>query len=278
MSAALAPVVLALADDELVLGHRHSEWTGFGPHIEEDIAFSSIAQDEIGHATAYYRLVAAHTGDDPDRLALGRAPSEYRHAIVCERPNGDWAYTLTRHWLYDHADSLRLASLAESKHADLAALAAKMRREERYHLLHADAWLERIARGPVEARRRIIDALTIAFDEALGLFEPLPEEGDALAEGILPEPSETLRARFMDEMSARLERLELPRSVQGRAAETAEFIASSSGDLIAGDEAGDGVDRPGAALGGRRGRHGPDFDSLWEVMTATYRADPGASW
>jgi ring-1,2-phenylacetyl-CoA epoxidase subunit PaaC len=94
VSEALNSLLIALADDELILGHRHSEWTGFAPHIEEDVAFSSIAQDEIGHAAALYTIAAELTDDVPDRLALGREKSEYRNAIFCERPNGDWSYTL----------------------------------------------------------------------------------------------------------------------------------------------------------------------------------------
>ena len=278
MSDALVSVLTALADDELVLGHRHSEWTGFGPHIEEDIAFSSIAQDEVGHAAAYYGVVAAETGDDPDRLALGRLPGDYRHAIVCERPNRDWAFSLTRQWLYDHADALRLESLERSSHQGLAQLARKMRREERYHLIHADAWMERVAGGPVEGRKRIVDALSPAFDEALGLFEPFEDEPEALANGILTVPSDELRRSFMERTRATLDKLGLPTEVQTGAAETAEFIASSSGDLIASEPKGEGDRAAGGALGGRTGRHTHDFEELWSVMTSTYRENPGASW
>lgn len=278
MSEGLVSVVTALADDELILGHRHSEWTGFGPQIEEDIAFSSIAQDEIGHATVYYELLAQETGADPDALALGRGPADYRHAVLCERGNGNWAYTLTRHWLYDHADDLRLEALESSKHEGLARLATKMRREERYHLMHADAWMRRVSHGPVEARRRVVDALGLAFDEARGLFEPFEAEPEALADGILTVPSEELEASFTDAMRARLDELGLPTEVQSRAAESAEFIASSSGDLIAGEGTA-GWDMPhGGVLGGRVGKHTAEFDELWEVMTSTYRANPGTSW
>src|SRR5437870_7611742 len=91
-------LLLALADDELIMGHRHSEWTGWAPHIEEDLAFSSIAQDEIAHARLLYRLAhqAGLSDVDEDALALGRQPGEYLNAVLCERPNRDWAYTLAR--------------------------------------------------------------------------------------------------------------------------------------------------------------------------------------
>src|SRR5205085_5014251 len=87
-------LLLSLADDELVLGHRHAEWTGWAPHIEEDLAFSSIAQDEMAHARLLYGLAKEATGRDEDSLALGRKPEEYRNAVLCERPNRDWGYSL----------------------------------------------------------------------------------------------------------------------------------------------------------------------------------------
>ncbi|HEX2025724.1 MAG TPA: Phenylacetic acid catabolic protein, partial [Actinomycetota bacterium] len=99
-------LLLSLADDELVLGHRHSEWTGWAPYLEEDLAFSSIGQDEIGHARLLYEIAEPLAGRDPDALALGRTPEEYRHAILCERPNREWGYTIARQYLYDTADDV----------------------------------------------------------------------------------------------------------------------------------------------------------------------------
>src|SRR6059058_5707353 len=89
-------LLFALADDELILGHRHSEWTGWAPHIEEDLAFSSIAQDEMAHARLLYGLAQDVTGRDVDGLALGRRPEEYRNAVLCERPNHVGAVRLGR--------------------------------------------------------------------------------------------------------------------------------------------------------------------------------------
>jgi ring-1,2-phenylacetyl-CoA epoxidase subunit PaaC len=279
VSEALVSLLTALADDELILGHRHSEWTGFAPYLEEDVAFSSIAQDEIGHAVACYSLVGKLTGTDADRLGLGREKNEYRNAILCERDNRDWSYTLARHWLYDHADDVRLEALEDSSDDELAALARKIRREERYHLLHADSWLRRVAHGPVEGRSKLIDALTNALGEALGLFEPIELEEEAIKEGYLPIPSDELSRRFFDRAGRALDEAGLPTEVRAGLDDHAEFIASSSGDLIAEENGGLGAepDVP-SGLGGRRGRHTDDFDSLWEVMTKTYRANPGATW
>lgn len=278
MSDSLKALVIALADDELVLGHRHSEWTGYAPHLEEDVAFSSIAQDEIGHAAAYYSLLAKLSQTDPDRLALGREPVEYRHAVLCERPNLEWAYTLARHWLYDVADDLRLEALQQSAHDELAQLTTKMRREERYHLLHAESWMKRIARGPVEGRTKLEEGLARAFSEAMGLFETFELEDDAVEQGWLPTPSSELQQRFVARASGALDELGMPTEVKASLDESAEFVASSSGDLI--ERAGTSTDEPArpSGLGGRTGHHTRDFEQLWDDMTRTFRGDPDATW
>jgi ring-1,2-phenylacetyl-CoA epoxidase subunit PaaC len=278
LSKPLESLLLALGDDELILGHRHSEWTGFAPHIEEDVAFSSIAQDEIGHAANYYRLLARLTDEDADRIALGRAPHEYRNAVLCERPNGDWAYTLARHWLYDTADDIRLEVLQASASEELAHLATKVRREERYHLIHADSWMRRVTHGPVEGRMRLERGLTSSFPEALGLFESIELEEEAVAEGWLPRPSVELSAIFVERASSYLDDLGLPTEVRHGLDESAEFVASSSGDLIEGAGGPSSREATPSGLGGRRGDHGPVFEELWDVMTRTYRENPGATW
>jgi ring-1,2-phenylacetyl-CoA epoxidase subunit PaaC len=277
VSDSLTSLLTALADDELIMGHRHSEWTGHAPHLEEDVAFSSIAQDEIGHAATLYSLISERSGDDPDRIAFGRRAGEYRNAILCERPNNDWAYSLVRHWLYDHADAIRLESLEDTAHEGLRAVVTKLRREERYHLLHADMWMRHIARGPIEGRARLIDSLPMAFGEARGLFEAIEGEDEAVKEGWLPVGSPELGARFFAHAADALDELGLPAEFAVRTNEAAEFVASSSGDLIASEANGD-HERPEAGAGGRRGRHSSDFDALWDEMTITYRENPGARW
>jgi ring-1,2-phenylacetyl-CoA epoxidase subunit PaaC len=274
----LGELLLALGDDELVIGHRHSEWTGFAPHLEEDVAFSSIAQEEIGHAAAFYGILAGLTGGDPDGIALGRPPGDYRNATICERANRDWAYTLARHWLYDRADDLRLDALGATRHEELRALVTKVRREERYHLMHADTWVRRISSGPLEGRVKLLDALAEAYPEALGMFEPIEHEDGALEQGWLPTPSGDLRKRFVESIAIALDELGIPIELHERLDDSAEFVASSSGDLIAGGPAPAAGEPSEAGLGGRRGRHSEDFTSLWEDMTSTYRSDPGATW
>src|SRR2546426_7536787 len=112
MTANRIELLLAIADDELFLGWRDSEWTGIAPFLEEDVAFSSIAQNEIGHARALYELAVRELGTDADALAFDRAPEEYRAAPLVQLRLPDWAETIARHYLYETADALRLRALA----------------------------------------------------------------------------------------------------------------------------------------------------------------------
>ena len=144
-----AQKLLQIADDELILGWRDSEWTGIAPILEEDVAFSSIAQNEIGHARALYELAARDLGTTADALAFDRAPEEYRCAPLVEhRFADDWARTIARHWLYEAADAVRLEALKASDDAEVAGLAAKIDREEVYHRMHAEMWEERLRDEP----------------------------------------------------------------------------------------------------------------------------------
>jgi ring-1,2-phenylacetyl-CoA epoxidase subunit PaaC len=281
-------LLLALADDELVLGHRHSEWTGWAPYLEEDLAFSSIAQDEMAHAQVLYELAAPLSGSDADALALGRSPEEYRHAVICERPNRDWGYTLARHYLYDAADDVRLRALESSSFEELASAVKTIRLEERYHLEHAGLWFRRLAEGPVEARQRFAQGLESAIGEAVALFEALPGEEALLESGVLPTSNEDLLAVWLELVGSELEAASLDWVLAEHAGAGAEMVPTSSGEI----EAGPALSVPGienrdgrwvhvgefAGAGGRHGRHTEDFQALWGEMTGLYRAIPGARW
>jgi ring-1,2-phenylacetyl-CoA epoxidase subunit PaaC len=164
---ARANKLLAIADDELILGWRDSEWTGIAPTLEEDVAFSSIAQNEIGHARALYELAAVELDSDADALAFDRAPEEYRCAPFVELRLMDWAHTIARRYLYEEADRIRLTALRESNDAELAGLAAKIDREEVYHRMHAEMWAARLRDEP-----RFRDAVTELWPYALGVLDP----------------------------------------------------------------------------------------------------------
>jgi len=143
-----AQLLLELADDELIVGWRDSEWTGIAPTLEEDVAFSSIAQNEIGHARALYELAAQELGTDADALAFDRAPDEYRCAPLVELHLLEWAHTIARRYLYEEADRVRIEALKSSPDPAVAGLAAKIDREEVYHRMHAELWAARLRDEP----------------------------------------------------------------------------------------------------------------------------------
>jgi ring-1,2-phenylacetyl-CoA epoxidase subunit PaaC len=280
-------LLLSLADDELVIGHRHSEWTGWAPHLEEDLAFSSIAQDEMAHARLLYELAEPIAARDPNVLALGRRPEEYRHAVICERPNRDWGYTIARQWLYDEADDVRTAALESSSWKELRDALGVIRMEERYHLDHGRTWFRRVAEDGVTARDRLSAGLELAVPEAMALFEGLPGEEALLSDGVLPRVSADLLPEWLDRIGTDLESVSLD-YVLTRHARLGEFVPTSSGEVEERDELTvPGIERRDdrwvhvgefAGTGGRHGRHSDDFRPLWEEMTALHRAFPGASW
>ena len=159
-------LLLGLADDELVLGWRDSEWTGIAPMLEEDVAFSSIAQNEIGHARAVYELLS----EDADALAYDRPLEEYRCAPLVELRLLDWAHTIARRWLYEVADEIRISALKSE-----LPLAAKIDREERYHRQHAAMWHERLA-GTAQFQAAVEEL----WPYVLGVL-PAGEQRDTLA-------------------------------------------------------------------------------------------------
>ncbi len=167
MNESEARSLLEIADDELILGWRDSEWTGIAPLLEEDVAFSSIAQNEIGHARALYELVARERGVTADELAFDRAPEEYRCSRLVELRLLDWEKTIARHHLYEEADEARLEQLKQSDDPEVAGLAAKIDREEAYHRMHARMWFERLKDEP---------RFTAALDELRPLLDAGREE------------------------------------------------------------------------------------------------------
>jgi ring-1,2-phenylacetyl-CoA epoxidase subunit PaaC len=166
-----AELLLPIADDELVIGWRDSEWTGIAPLLEEDVAFSSIAQNEIGHARALYELIARDLGTTADELGFDRAPGEYRcSALVALRLVPDWARTIARRYLYEHADEQRLAALKASDDPEVAGLAEKIDREEAYHRMHAQMWFDRLQDEPrfvqaLEELRPLLDQRPVELAE-----------------------------------------------------------------------------------------------------------------
>jgi ring-1,2-phenylacetyl-CoA epoxidase subunit PaaC len=209
---ALSLLLLAMADDEFVIGFSDSEWTGIAPILEEDVAMSSLAQDELGHAQALYRLLAdlVDDGRDADAWAYDRPPDGYYHARLLDHPRGDWADTIARRFLYDTADAIRLEALADSSYEPLRDLVAKIRREERYHEMHIGAWLERLATTAGEPRERLLAALDRLAPDAATVLAPLPNELSLLMAGIIGGSGDELDARWRATIGPTFDRLGLP--------------------------------------------------------------------
>jgi ring-1,2-phenylacetyl-CoA epoxidase subunit PaaC len=170
--------LVEIADDELIVGWRDSEWTGIAPLLEEDVAFSSIAQNEIGHARAIYELLAREQGVTADELAFDRSPDEYRCAQLVELRLLDWEKTIARHVLYEEADAKRLQRLMESDDPEIAGLAAKIDREEAYHRMHAQMWHDRLQHEPryakaLEELRPLLEARGQHTSELAGLWDEM---------------------------------------------------------------------------------------------------------
>lgn len=190
---ALIHKLLAMGDDELILAHRDSEWTGHAPILEEDIAFSNIAQDEMGHAVIWYTHLSELAGEDPetypDKLAFFRDAADYRNAQLVELPKGDWAFTILRQYLFDAAELIRLEELRHSQHQPLAEAAAKIRKEEFYHFRHTQAWLQRLGLGTEESHRRMQQALDQIWPYTAQLFQPLSNEPLLVEAAFVPDPA-----------------------------------------------------------------------------------------
>lgn len=183
----LTQKLLALADDELILAHRNSEWIGHAPILEEDIALANIAQDELGHANIWYELHQTLTDDDPDDLVFFRDASEFRNAQLVELPRGDWAFTMLRQYLFDAYELLLLDKLQHSHYQPLAEACAKIRNEEIYHLRHSSNWIKRLGLGTAESQQRTQAALDELWPYAQQLFVPLSGESILVDEHLVPD-------------------------------------------------------------------------------------------
>jgi len=252
LSPAAYDYLLTLADDEHMIGARHTAWIGMGPFLEEDLAFCSIAQDELGHAIALYRLITGDeslTGVEVDTLALDRPHGEYRSSWLCEWPTDDWASALIRHWLYDLAEQLRWQNLASSSVAEAAALLPGIEREEAFHRQHATSLLDRVlaTSGPTDARAKLNAALAELAPVADSLWVAPMLEAEAIAEGVAALTFAELGVRWYTTVRGELTRLGL----------TATFDRSAQTD---------------------RTVRSPHFETLHTDLNAVRVEDPTAIW
>jgi ring-1,2-phenylacetyl-CoA epoxidase subunit PaaC len=248
---ALAKYLTALGDDELILAHRNSEWAGHAPILEEDIGFANLALDELGHASIWYRLAAELLDEDPERypdeLVFGRQASEFRNVRMVELPNGDWAFSMLRQYLFDASEQVRLTALVFSEHPGLSDAAAKIRTEELYHLRHTRAWVRRLGLGTQQSNRKMQAALDLLYPNALQLFGESASELELAQAGLVPPPDRFL-AMWTPQVSEDL---------------TASELRIPDGNIPSPDG---------------RSAHTPHLEPLVADMQEVARLEAGAAW
>ena len=247
---ALKELLYKMADDQLIIGHRNSEWTGLGPILEEDIAFSSMAQDKIGQSEHLYNLLHQLGEADADTVAFTRNSNQFHSSKFVELPIGDYSFSLIRHFLFDFAEYLRFESLRSSAYEPLAQVAKKFFGEIKYHTMHANTWVNQLGKGNEESHHKMQESLNIAWNYALGIFEPGPAEHTLIDEHIFI-GEENLKKRWVD---------------------TVTPLLKNSGLTIPSS------DNWKPIYGGRTGEHTEHLQPLLEEMTEVYSIDPSADW
>ena len=237
---------LRRADDALVLGHRLSEWCGHAPSLEEDMALANMGLDLLGQARSLYGYAAETeaAGHDEDQFAYLRDAPQYRNLLLVEQPNGDFAMTMVRQFLYAAFADPYWQAMTRSVDATLAAIAAKSEKESAYHLRHSSEWVIRLGDGTDESHRRAQEAVDVLWPYTGEMFEA----EDASLGGIATDPAD-LRDRWMATM----------RDVLGQAT-----LATPTGGWM--------------QSGGRTGRHGEHLGHMLATMQHLQRTYPGARW
>ncbi len=247
---ALKELLYKMADDQLILGHRNSEWTGMGPLLEEDIAFSSMAQDKIGQSLALYTILHQLGESDPDTVAFTRNATQFHNCILVELPNAEYDFSLIRHFLYDTAEAIRFEALTKSSYEPIAQLATKIRGELRYHTLHANTWIKQLGSATPESIERLQKSLDYALPFALGIFEESPYEKEIISNGIF-EGEQKIKEKWLTQIQKilSLTSLHLP-------------------DIK--------IMLP--IVEGRIGKHSEHLQPLLDEMSEVFKIDPTAEW
>jgi ring-1,2-phenylacetyl-CoA epoxidase subunit PaaC len=247
---ALFVALLRLGDDRLVLGHRNSEWCGHGPILEEDVALANVALDLIGQAN----LLLQHagqvegTGRDQDALAYLRDTHEFRNALLCELPRGDFGVTIVRQFLFGVCSVLQWDALTGSKDATLAGIAAKALKESRYHVRHAGEWVIRLGDGTDESHRRAQAAVDLLWPYTGELFMQPEDEAGLVLSGLTTDVS-SLASAWQAQVA----------DVFGRATLATPDVAWMQ-------------------RGGRQGTHTEHLGHMLAEMQIVARSHPGAKW
>jgi ring-1,2-phenylacetyl-CoA epoxidase subunit PaaC len=252
-------LLFQLADDDFLFSYRGSEWLGLAPHIEEDIAFSSISQDTMGHAAMYYELIANLESRTADELAHLRPSHERRNCILVERVNGegfykdtpkyDWAYAVVRNYFYTLAKNIKIDSLTQSSYEPLVDISRKVKMELYYHLLHWRTWFVQLLSATDEAKQRLKEAIS-KVEKDLGDLFSCGEKAEKIYELKLIEDEETLKERWMQEMEKVCRSLQIP-------------LPNIPNKY---------------SLNGRNGEHTEEIESALATLSEVYRLDTNTAW
>ena len=247
---ALFDYLLRLGDDSLILGQRLGEWCGHAPSVEVDLSLANMALDLIGHATLFldYAGEVEGKGRDGDALAFHRDVLDFRNCWLVEQPNGDFAQTMARQFLFSTWQARLFDRLSASADERIAAIAAKAAKEVAYHKDLASEWVVRLGDGTGESRRRMQDGLDWMWRFVPELFDMDPLAAFMAERGIGADLA-ALRDDYFGEVGAVL----------------AEATLTSPADQ-----------RP--ILGGRRGHHSEHLGHLLCAMQFLPRAYPEAVW
>ena len=247
---ALKDLLYKIADDQLIIGHRNSEWTGLGPILEEDIAFSSMAQDKIGQSLQFYTLLNQLGENDPDTIAFTRNAAAFHNCQLVELPIGEYDFSLIRHFLFDTSEMIRMEMLSNSSIEEIAELAQKLVGEIRYHIMHANGWIKKLGTASDHSIGRLQKSLNYAMPFALGIFEESRYESEIIDSKVFA-GEHKLRERWIESID--------------------ETLAKT--DLVLPDLAIEPVH-----LGGRYGDHTMHLQPLLDEMSEVFRTDPAAEW
>lgn len=181
--------VTHLGDNALILGHRISEWCGHGPVLEQDIAMTNIALDLIGQARMYLEYAGKLSGKNltEDDMAYKRDVLDFKNFLIVELPNGDFADTIARQYLFDQWHLLYLKALTTSNDETLAAIAQKALKEVTYHCRWSAEWVVRLGDGTAESKEKMQRALDDVWMFTGEMFTQTEEELKLVSEGVLPD-------------------------------------------------------------------------------------------
>ena len=211
MNKTLESYLLHLADNALILGHRNSEWCGHGPVLEQDIALTNIALDQLGQARYFYQYAAELHGNGftEDSFAYLRDVQHFKNCLICELPNNDWGFTIMRQYLLSLYQFLLYSKIRNSTDKQIAAIATKSLKETTYHLKWSGQWVIRLGDGTTESNERMKEAWQNLKDYVHEMFLPSSYETELADQQVAYDPSLLLN-EFNDSVSETFEEATIP--------------------------------------------------------------------